>query len=78
MNKKFIALVALTEDAMEEMQYIDEYGGIIHIMTDGPADKADEAREKLKKMRYPSRKRIKDDLRMIRRITLDIERSIWG
>lgn len=76
MDKKFIMLTALIEDAMMETRRINEYREMIDIINEGTTDKADEANEKLAKMRYPSRERIKDTLRMVRRITLDIERSL--
>lgn len=76
MNKKFIMLTVLIEDAMMETRRINEYIEMIDIISEDTSDKADEAREKLAKMRYPSREQIKDALRMARRITLDIERSL--
>lgn len=76
MDKKFITLIVLIEDAMMETRRINEYREMIDIINEGTTDKADEASEKLAKMRYPSRERIKDTLRMVRRITLDIERSL--
>lgn len=76
MDKKFIMLTVLIEDAMMETRRINEYIEMIDIINKDTPDKADEARKKLAKMRCPSRERIKDALRMARRITLDIERSL--
>lgn len=73
MDKKFFMLTALIEDAMMETRRIHEY----RERSEDTTDKADEVRKKLANIRYPSRERVKDALRMIRRITLDIERSLW-
>lgn len=64
-------LKRLLTDAELELKYMERYQ---EEMERARKDNAGYAR--LWKMRPPSRQRIRDDLRMIRRVTLDIERGL--
>lgn len=59
------------DDAKSEMEYIQEYQGEIE-----KARHENERYAKIWSMRSPSRQKVKDDMKMIRRITLEIERSL--
>lgn len=69
--KNISFLKCLLEDAENELKYIEQY-----------LRKADEAEtdpvkwEAMRRMRVPSKEQVKDNLRMIRRITLDIEKEL--
>lgn len=72
-EKQFSFMHMLLDDAEREMEYIQEYQEEIE-----KARHENERYAKIWNMRTPSRQKIKDDMKMIRRITLEIERSLWG
>ena len=61
----------LITDAELELKYMEMYQEETE-----RARKDNAGYARLWKMRSPSRQRIRDDLRMIRRVTLDIERGL--
>ena len=61
----------LVADAAQELEYIEKYETAIEDAESNNARYAE-----IWKMRNPSRQRIRDDLRMIRRITLEVERGL--
>lgn len=63
----------LLTDAELEMEYMRMYDEETE-----KAKKDNSLYAKIWRMRNPSRQRIKDDLKMIRRITLSIERGLNG
>lgn len=71
-EKQISFMRMLLDDAQSEMEYIQEYQGELE-----KARHENERYTKLWSMRTPSRQKIKDDMKMIRRISLDIERSLW-
>ena len=64
-------LKRLITDAERELKYMEMYEEETE-----RARKDNAGYARLWKMRSPSRQRIRDDLRMIRRVTLDIERGL--
>ena len=64
-------LKRLITDAELELKYMEIYQEETE-----RARKDNAGYARLWKMRSPSRQRIRDDLRMIRRVTLDIERGL--
>lgn len=70
-EKQISFIHMLLDDAKSEMEYIQEYQEEIE-----KAKHECERYAKLWSMRSPSRQKIKDDMKMIRRITLEIERSL--
>lgn len=70
-EKQISFIQMLLDDARAEMEYIQEYQGEIE-----KAKHECERYVKLWGMRSPSKQKIKDDMKMIRRITLKIERSL--
>lgn len=62
----------LVADAKRELEYIEKYQEEVKLAEKDNARYA----EVLWRMHAPSRQRIKDDLRMIRRVTIDLERSL--
>lgn len=69
--QKIVFLQNLVADAVQELEYIEKYQEEIEA-----AEKDNARYEKVWKMREPSRQRIKDDLRMIRRISLEVEKGL--
>lgn len=61
----------LITDAVQELEYIERYQEEIEA-----AEKDNALYAKIWKMRVPSKQRIKDDLRMIRRISLEVEKGL--
>lgn len=70
-EKQISFIHMLLDDAKSEMEYIQEYQGEIE-----KASHENERYAKIWSMRSPSRQKVKDDMKMIRRITLEIERSL--
>lgn len=64
--KEIDVLQYLIQDAKEELEYLEEYK---EVYTEG-----DE--EALWKIRSPSKQKIHDDLKMMRRISLGIEKKV--
>lgn len=69
--KKINFLKYLLSDAVQELEYIETYHKAVEA-----AEKDNAKYEKLWKMRSPSRQRIRDDFKMIRRISLEIEKGL--
>lgn len=61
----------LITDAVQELEYVEKYQEEIEA-----AEKDNALYAKIWKMRVPSKQRIKDDLRMIRRISLEVEKGL--
>lgn len=64
--KEIDLLQYLIQDAKEELEYLEEYKDIC----------AEGDEESLWKMRSPSKQKIYDDLKMIRRISLTVEKKV--
>ena len=69
-------LALLLEDARAEQEEVERYDQLIIQRCGNDAKAAEAANHKLEYMRVPSRERVRDDLRMIRRLSLDIERGL--
>lgn len=76
MDKKYEMLALLLEDARAEQEKVERYDQLIIQRCGNDAKAAEAANNKLEYMRVPSRERVRDALRMIRRISLDIERGL--
>lgn len=76
MDKKYEMLALLLEDARAEQEKVERYDQLIIQRCGNDAKAAEAADNKLEYMRVPSRERVRDALRMIRRISLDIERGL--
>lgn len=76
MDKKYEMLALLIEDARAEQEKVERYDQLILLRCGNDAKAAQAADAELDHMYMPSRGRIRDALRMIRRITLDIERGL--
>ena len=61
----------LVADAKRELEYIEKYQEEVKL-----AEKDNDRYAEVWRMHAPSRKRIKDDLRMILRVTIDLDRSL--
>lgn len=61
----------LLSDAEQELKYIEEYKNKTEA-----ARKDNAVYSELWRYRNPSRQRVRDDLRMIRRISLEVERRL--
>ncbi len=61
----------LLDDAGKELEYIKTYQEEIEM-----AQKDDAKYAELWKKRNPSKQRVRDDMRMIRRISLEVERRL--
>lgn len=59
----------LVDDTEKEMNYLNEYKSIEEKL------RSEKNWRELYSLRTPSKQRIKDNLKMIRRLTLDIERN---
>lgn len=70
-EKRFSFMHMLLDDAENEIDYFQEYQREVE-----KAKHENERYGRLWNMREPSKQRIKDDMKMIRRITLEIERSL--
>lgn len=68
--QEFDVISGLLSDACGEMAYIKKY-----TIEQAKAKEKNDYRE-VWKMRAPSKQRVKDDLRVIRRLTLEIERAL--
>lgn len=68
--QEFDVISGLLSDACGEMAYIKKY-----TTEQAKAKEKNDYRE-VWKMRAPSKQRVKDDLRVIRRLTLEIERAL--
>lgn len=73
---KFKLIEALLEDAQKENEYFKEYQEIYKEARNAEYDSP--AYCKWRRARCPSKKRIEDDLTMIRRIALDIRKELLG
>lgn len=69
--QKIEFLQNLVADATQELEYMEKYEKLIE---DAESDNARYA--EIWKMRTPSRQRIRDDLRMVRRISLEVEKGL--
>ncbi len=69
--QKIVFLQNLIADAAQELEYIENYEKKIDA-----AEKDNAGYAELWKMRTPSRQRIRDDLRMIRRVSLEVEKGL--
>ena len=76
MDKKYEMLALLLEDARAEQEKVEHYDQLIIQRYGNDAEAVEAANNKLEYMRVPSRKRVRDALRMIRRVSLDIERGL--
>ena len=76
MDKKYEMLALLIEDAREEQEKLKRYDHLIIERCGDDAETAKAADAELRYMRVPSRERVRDAMRMIRRISLDIERGL--
>lgn len=76
MDKKYEMLALLLEDARAEQEKVERYDQLIIQRCGNDAKAAEAANNKLEYMRVPSRERVRDALRMIRRVSLDIERGL--
>ncbi len=61
----------LLSDAERELEYIENYKADVEA-----AQKDNAIYAKLWKRRTPSKQRIKEDMRMIRRVSLEVERGL--
>lgn len=68
--KKFGAIECLLEDAHKELAYIREYKQEEQIAKETGDNK------RLFRMRSPSKQRIRDNMKVIRRMTLEIEKGL--
>lgn len=69
--KEIDFLKHLLSDAVQELEYIEAYEKEVEA-----AEKDNAKYKRLWKMRAPSRQRVRDDLRMIRRISLEVEKGL--
>lgn len=76
MDKKYEMLALLIEDAREGQEKLKRYDHLIIERCGDNAEAAKAADAELRYMRVPSRERVRDAMRMIRRISLDIERGL--
>lgn len=76
MNKKYEMLALLLEDARAEQEKVERYDQLILLRCGNDAKAAEAANTELDHMYIPSRGRVRDALRLIRRVSLDIERGL--
>ena len=69
--QKIVFLQNLVADAVQELEYMENYEKKIDA-----AEKDNAGYAELWKMRTPARQRIRDDLRMIRRVSLEVEKGL--
>ena len=76
MNKKYEMLALLLEDARAEQEKVERYDHLMVLRVEDDVAAAKAADIELDHMRVPSRGRVRDALRLIRRVSLDIERGL--
>lgn len=76
MDDQLKMMAWLIHDAHEETEKLKRYDRLIIERCGDNAEAAKAADAELRYMRVPSRERVRDALRMIRRISLDIEREL--